>query len=119
TVLAQKLSQVIGVGDVSVGGSSLPAVRVQLNPLALAHYGIALDDVRQAIAQSSPMNPRGEVESRQRRWEVQTNDQLRTAREYLPLIVRYKDGAAVRLRDVAQVSDSVENRYSSGFHNDR
>ncbi len=119
TILAQKLSQISGVGEVSVGGSSLPAVRVQLNPNALAHYGIALDEVRRAISEANSLKPRGAVESGDRNWQVQTSDQLRRAEEYLPLIIRYRDGAPVRLGDVAKVLDSVEDRYSSGFYNDR
>jgi multidrug efflux pump len=119
TILAQKLSQVSGVGEVTVGGSSLPAVRVQLNPHALAHYGIALDEVRRAINETNSLRPRGMVEEGDRHWQVEVSGQLRKASEYLPLIIRYRDGAPVRLGDVAKVTDSVEDRYSSGFHNDR
>lgn len=119
TILAQKISQISGVGEVTVGGSSLPAVRVQLNPHALAHYGIALDEVRRAISATNSLNPRGALEQGERSWQVQTSDQLRRAEQYLPLIIRYRDGAPVRLGDVARVTDSVEDRYSSGFHNDR
>jgi len=119
TILAQKISQIAGVGEVTVGGSSLPAVRVQLNPNALAHHGIALDEVRRAIGETNSLKPRGSVEQGDRAWQVQTSDQLRRAEQYLPLIIRYRDGAPVRLRDVAKVTDSVEDRYSSGFHNDR
>lgn len=119
TILAQKLAQVNGVGEVTVGGSSLPAVRVQLNPHALAHYGIALDEVRRAIGETNSLRPRGMLEQGDRRWQVEISGQLRKAEEYLPLIVRYRDGAPVRLGDVARVTDSVEDRYSNGFHNDR
>ena len=119
TVLAQKISQINGVGEVSVGGSSLPAVRVQLNPHALAHHGIALDEVRRTISSANSIRPRGAIESADRQWQVQISDQLRRAEEYLPLIIRYRDGAPIRLGDVAKVTDSVEDRYSSGFHNDR
>jgi len=119
TILAQKLSQVNGVGEVQVWGSSLPAVRIQLNPNALAHHGIALDEVRRAINQTNSLRPRGMIEAGERHWQVQTSDQLRRAAEYRPLIIRYKDGAPVRLSDVATVTDSVENRYASGFHNHR
>lgn len=119
TILAQKLAQVSGVGEVTVGGSSLPAVRVQLNPHALAHYGIALDEVRRAIGETNSLRPRGMLEQGDRRWQVEISGQLRRAEEYLPLIIRYRDGAPVRLGDVARVTDSVEDRYSSGFHNDR
>ena len=119
TVLAQKVSQIQGVGEVSVGGSSLPAVRVQLNPHALSHHGIALDEVRRAIANANSIRPRGSVEAGGRQWQVQISDQLRRAEEYLPMIIRYREGAPVRLGDVAKVTDSVEDRYSNGFHNDR
>ena len=117
TVLAQKISQISGVGEVTMGGSSLPAVRVQVNPNALAHYGVALDEVRQAIADAAPMGPQGQLDSAGQRWEVGTPEQPRSAREYDSLIVRHLDGAVIRLSQVAKVSDSVENRYSSGFHN--
>ncbi len=119
TVLAQKISQVNGVGEVMVWGSSLPAVRVQLNPNALAQHGIALDEVRNAIAATNSVRPRGVIEHDDRNWQVQISGQLRRADEYRPLIIRYRDGAPVRLGDVATVTDSVEDRYSSGFHNDR
>lgn len=119
TILAQKLSQVNGVGEVTVGGSSLPAIRVQLNPQALAHHGIALDEVRRAIGDTNSLRPRGVIEGDGRQWQVQLSSQLRRAADYAPLIIKYVDGAPVRLGDVALVSDSVENRYSMGFHNDR
>ncbi|CUJ34888.1 efflux RND transporter permease subunit [Achromobacter sp. 2789STDY5608621] len=117
TVLAQKLSQIVGVGEVTLGGSSLPAVRVQVNPNALAHYGMALDDLRQSIANAAPMGPQGQLDSADQRWEVGTPGQPRTADDYNGLIVRHQDGATIRLAQIARVSDSVENRYSSGFHN--
>jgi multidrug efflux pump len=119
TILAQKLSQVSGVGEVQVWGSALPAVRVQLNPNALAHHGISLDEVRRAIGDTNSVRPRGMIEHGDRHWQVQISDQLRRAAEYRPLIIRYRDGAPVRLGDVATITDSVENRYASGFHNDR
>ncbi|MBI5692230.1 MAG: efflux RND transporter permease subunit [Verrucomicrobia bacterium] len=119
TILAQKISQINGVGEVVVGGSSLPAVRVQLNPHALSHYGIALDEVRRAIGATNSLRPRGTIEDGARQWEVQVSGQLRKAEEYLPLVIRYRNGAPVRLGDVAKVSDSVEDRHSMGFHNDR
>ncbi len=118
TLLAQKISQVNGVGEVAVWGSSLPAVRVQLNPNALAHEGIPLDDVRRAISATNAIAPLGVVERGEQQWQVQVSGQLRGAARYRPLIIRYRNGAPVRLQDVALVTDSVENRYSSGFHND-
>ncbi|WP_373798020.1 efflux RND transporter permease subunit [Achromobacter insuavis] len=117
TVLAQKLSQIVGVGEVTLGGSSLPAVRVQVNPNALAHYGVAPTDLRQSIATAAPMGPQGQLHSADQRWEVGTPGQPRTADDYNGLIVRHQDGATIRLAQIARVSDSVENRYSSGFHN--
>jgi multidrug efflux pump len=119
TILAQKISQMNGVGEVTVGGSSLPAIRVQLNPNALAHHGIALDEVRTAIGDANSLRPGGAIEAGDRKWEVRGSAQLRHARDYLPLVIRYVDGSPVRLGDVATVTDSVENRQSSGFHNDR
>lgn len=119
TILAQKLSQVSGVGEVQVGGSSLPAVRVALEPRLLDQYGIALDEVRQAIAASNALKPKGAVEDPQRRWQVQASDQLAKAADYMPMIIRYQNGAAVRLGDVASVTDGVEDRYNSGFYNDQ
>ncbi|MGC4030075.1 MAG: efflux RND transporter permease subunit [Steroidobacteraceae bacterium] len=118
TVIAQKLAQVAGVGEVSVEGSSLPAVRVQLNPGALAHHGIALDEVRSAIVAANALRPLGALEDADHRWDVRLSEPLRHAADYLPLIVREQDGAPVRLADVATVTDSVENRYTDGFHND-
>ncbi|WP_341707578.1 efflux RND transporter permease subunit [Halopseudomonas sp.] len=119
TILAQKLAQISGVGEVSVDGASLPAVRVQLDAGALLHYGIALDDVRSAIANSNALRPLGVIEQGEHRWQVQTSDSLRTAAAYRLLVIRHQDGAVVRLGDVAKVTDSVEDRYSSGFHNER
>ncbi|MFM9081119.1 MAG: efflux RND transporter permease subunit, partial [Opitutaceae bacterium] len=119
TILAQKIAQINGVGEVSAGGSSLPAVRVQLNPHALSHYGIALDEVRRAISSTNSLRPRGVIGDGDRSWEVHISSQLRRAEEYLGLVIRYRDGSPVRLGDVATVSDSVEDRYSVGFHNDR
>ncbi|BCQ69032.1 acriflavine resistance protein B [Pseudomonas sp. Eqa60] len=118
TILSQSLSQVQGVGEVQVGGSSLPAVRIELEPQLLNQYGVALDDVRNAIANANQRRPKGSVEDGQRLWQIQANDQLEKARDYEPLIIHYKDGAALRLKDVAKVSDGVEDRYNSGFFND-
>ena len=118
TVLAQKLSQVTGVGEVQIGGSSLPAVRVALEPRLLDQYGIALDEVRNAIVQASVDRPKGALEDDQRHWQIQANDQLDKAADYRPLVIRYQNNAPVRLGDVAQVVDGVEDRYNSGFYND-
>ncbi len=118
TILAQSLSQVPGVGEVQIGGSSLPAVRVELEPQLLNQYGLALDDVRSAIAAANQRRPKGAVEDAGRHWQVGASDQLEKAADYEPLILRYQDGAALRLKDVAKVRDAVEDRYNSGFYND-
>lgn len=118
TVIAQKLSQVQGVGKIEIGGSSLPAVRVQLEPRLLDQYGVALDEVRNAIDQANQDRPKGDVADADRHWQIQANDQLRKAAQYQDLIIRYQNNAPVRLGDVAKVADSVENRYNSGFYND-
>nr|WP_237027669.1 multidrug efflux RND transporter permease subunit MdtC [Pectobacterium polaris] len=117
TQLSQKISQMEGVGDVSIGGSSLPAVRVALNPVALFNQGISLDEVRQAIAQANVRQPLGNVENSQKSWQIQTNDELKTADAYAPLIIHYNNGAAVRLSDVATVEDSVQNARNAGMAN--
>ncbi|WP_114861883.1 efflux RND transporter permease subunit [Azospirillum brasilense] len=117
TVLQQKLSQVEGVGQVSIGGSSLPAVRVELNPRALFQYGIGLEDVRAAIASANANAPKGAVEDGELRFQIYTNDQARKAEEYRSLVIAYRNGAAVRLSDVAEVSDSVEDLRNAGITN--
>lgn len=119
TVLAQSLSQVNGVGEVQIGGSSLPAVRIELEPRQLEHYGLALDDVRTAINSANQRRPKGAVANDDHNWQIQANDQLFKAADYAPLIIRYQDGATLRLRDVAKVSDAVEDRYNAGFFNDQ
>ncbi|HEJ7064281.1 multidrug efflux RND transporter permease subunit MdtC [Serratia marcescens] len=115
TQLAQKISQTEGVGDVSVGGSSLPAVRVELNPSALFNQGVSLDTVRQAIANANVRRPQGAVENPQQRWQIQANDALKTAEAYRPLIVHYNNGSAVHLADVAEVNDSVQDVRNAGM----
>ncbi len=117
TQLAQTLSQIDGVGDVDVGGSSLPAVRVDLNPQALFNQGVSLDAVRTAISNANVRKPQGALEDGTHRWQVQTNDELKTAAEYQPLIIHHKNGAAVRLSDVATVTDSVQDVRNAGMTN--
>jgi len=114
TVLAQRVSQVEGVGQVTVGGGALPAVRVEVNLPALNRTGIALEDVRTAIAATNANRPKGLVESADRNWQIGANDQAKTAADYLPLIVAYRNGAGVRLGDLANVIDSVENIRNAG-----
>lgn len=115
TQLAQKLAQIEGVGDVTVGGSSLPAVRVALNPQALFNQGVSLDAVREAISNANQRRPQGAVDDREQRWQLRTNDKLQTASEYQPLVVHYNKGAAVKLSDVATVEDSVQDVRNAGM----
>ena len=117
TQLAQTIAQIDGVGDVDIGGSSLPAVRVALNPQALFNQGVSLDDVRSAISDANVRRPQGAVEDASRRWQLQTNDELKTAAEYQPLIVHYNNGAAVRLGDVATITNSVQDVRNAGMTN--
>ncbi len=118
TILSQSLSQVPGVGEVQIGGSSLPAVRIELEPQLLNQYNVSLDDVRTTIDGTNVRRPIGFVEDGERQWQVQANDQLDKADDYKPLIIRYQDGSVLRLSDVAKVTDGVEDRYNSGFYND-
>ncbi|WP_423595588.1 multidrug efflux RND transporter permease subunit [Roseateles sp. MS654] len=117
TVLAQRLAQVDGVGQVNVGGGALPAVRVELNPDKLAANGIALDTVRQAIGNTNANRPKGAVEDSDRYWQIGANDQARSASDYAPVVLSYRDGAALRLRDVADVVDSVQDVRNYGASN--
>jgi multidrug efflux pump len=117
TVLAQKLSQVEGVGEVSVSGGSLPAVRVELTPQALYKYGIGLEDVRAALASANAHSPKGGIDVGRQRYQIYSNDQAAKAADYKPLVVAYRNGAAVRLTDVGEVLDSVENLRTLGLSN--
>src|SRR5215470_13892225 len=112
-----KLSQVEGIGEVTVGGSSLPAVRIELNPQALAKYGIGLEDVRAALSTTNAHSPKGAIEIGDRHYQIYDNDQANQAGEYRPLIIAYRNGAAVHLSDVAEVNDSVENLRNAGLAN--
>jgi multidrug efflux pump len=117
TILSQKLSQVSGIGQVQIGGSSLPAVRVELNPSALFKYGIGLEDVRAALAAANANTPKGSIDVGGERYQIYTNDQASKAAEYRGLVIAYRNGAAVRLQDVAEVLDSVENVRNLGLAN--
>ncbi|OYV85912.1 MAG: multidrug transporter subunit MdtC, partial [Planctomycetia bacterium 21-64-5] len=117
TILQQKLSQVKGVGQVRAGGGSAPGVRVELNPTIMNHFGVGLDDVRTALANANANRPKGQIADDKRAWSISTTDQLLTAKEYRPLIVVYRNGAAVRLADVATVTDSVEDLRNAGLTN--
>jgi multidrug efflux pump len=117
TVLAQKLSQVEGVGEVAVSGGSLPAVRVELIPPALYKYGIGLEDVRAALGSANAHSPKGGIDVANQRYQIYSNDQARRAEDYKSLIVAYRNGAPVRLTDVGEVIDSVENVRTLGIAN--
>src|SRR5579872_4207385 len=117
TVLSQKLSQVDGVGEVVVGGSSLPAVRAELIPQALFKYGVGLEDVRAALSSANAHSPKGGIDVGEQRFQIYANDQANKAEDYKSLIVAYRNGAPVRLSDVGQVTDSVENLRNAGLAN--
>ncbi len=117
SILQQKLSQIEGVGQVFVGGSSLPAVRVDLNPTVLNNAGIGLDDVRTVLGEVNANRPKGQLADATTEWQIGATDQLRKAEEYRPIIVAYRRGAPVRLSDVADVHDSVEDVRSWGLAN--
>jgi multidrug efflux pump len=117
TVLAQKLSQVDGIGEVVVGGSSLPAVRVDLIPQAVYKYGIGLEDVRAALASANAHSPKGGIDVGDQRYQIYANDQANKAADYQSLIIAYRNGAAVHLSDVGEVTDGVENLRNAGLAN--
>ena len=117
TVLAQKLSQVDGIGEVVVGGSSLPAVRAELIPQALYKYGVGLEDVRAALSSANAHSPKGGIDVGDQRYQIYANDQANKANDYKSLIVAYRNGAPVRLSDVGEVTDSVENLRNAGLAN--
>lgn len=119
TILQQKLSQVPGVGQVNVGGGSAPAVRVEVNPTVLNHFGLGLEDVRTRLATANANRPKGQIADGERAWSLSTTDQLLQADEYRPLIVAYRNGAPVRLGDVASVTDSFEDLRAFGLFNAR
>ena len=114
-VLQQRISQIPGVGQVIIGGSALPAVRVELNPQALFKYGIGLEDVRAALASANANAPKGAIEQDERHYQIYTNDQASHAADYKPLVIAYRNGSPVRLSDVATIEDSVEDLRNAGF----
>ena len=116
-VLSQRLSQISGIGQVIIGGAALPAVRVELNPQALFKYGIGLEDVRAALASANANSPKGAIEADGLHYQLYTNDQASHAADYRPLVIAYRNGAAVRLSDVADMQDSVENLRNAGLAN--
>ena len=117
TIMQQRLSQVQGVGQVSVGGSSLPGVRVDVNPTQLNSYGLGLQDVASMLSQQNANSPKGQITDEATSADVTTNDQLLRAADYMPLVVGYHNGAAVKLSDIAQVYDSTENIRAAGYVN--
>ncbi len=119
TILSQSLAQVSGVGEVQIGGSSLPAVRIAVEPQLLNQYNLSLDEVRTAVSNANQRRPMGFVEDAERNWQVRANDQLESAKDYEPVVIRQQNGTILRLSDVATITDGVENRYNSGFFNDQ
>jgi multidrug efflux pump len=117
TIMQQRLSQLQGVGQVSVGGSSLPAVRVEVNPTQLNGYGLGLQDVASMLSRQNANSPKGQITNSATSADIITNDQLLKAVDYMPLVVGYHNGAAVKLSDVANVQDSTENIRAAGFVN--
>src|SRR5215471_1473449 len=117
TIMAQKLAQVSGVGQVIVGGSSLPSVRIELIPMALNKNGIGLEQVRGVLSTANANKPKGHFSDDQRMWEVGANDQLFKAVDYEPLVVAYHNGTAVRISDVGRAQDSVEDLRNAGYAN--
>ncbi len=119
SILQQKVSQIPGVGQVFVGGSALPAVRVDVNPTLLNRMGLGLEDVRTALANANANVAKGEITGSERAYSLATTDQLLTAEEYKPLIIRYRNGGAVRVQDIADVTDSVEDLRTAGLANNK
>jgi multidrug efflux pump len=117
SIVQQKLSQVKGVGQVFVWGSALPAVRVDVSPTKLNNLGLNLEDVRVALGASNANRPKGDLTNENRTWALSTTDQLRKAAEYQPLVIAYRNGGAVKLSDIATVSDSVEDIRTAGLAN--
>jgi multidrug efflux pump len=116
-IIQQKLSQIAGVGDVELNGASLPAIRIELNPRALFQYGIGLEDVRAAVSAANANSPKGDIQQKGQRFEVYANDTATLANDYKTLIVAYRNNSPVRLQDVAEVFDGVENVRNLGTFN--
>jgi len=119
TVLSQKIAQLPGVGLVSISGGEKPSVRIQANPTALASYGLSLEDLRTALGQANVNQAKGNLDSSQQSFTIWANDQLMTADAYKPIVISYKNGAPVRIMDVADVVDSAENVKLAAWENDR
>src|SRR3984893_5055619 len=118
TTLAQKISQLPGVGLVTISGGQKPAVRVQANPTALASYGLSLEDLRIALANANQDQAKGNIDGPRQAYTIGANDQIFSSAEYKPIIIGYKNGAPVRVQDVAKVIDSVENTSQAAWFND-
>src|SRR5580692_8447086 len=116
-VLQQELSQISGVGQVMINGSALPAVRVELDPLQLSHYGIGLEDIRSALSNTNANSPKGDIDIGAHRWQIYTNDQANHAADYKRLVIAYRNGDPVLLQDVADVEDSVQDLRNLGLAN--
>jgi multidrug efflux pump len=116
-ILQQRLSQLPGIGEVDISGSALPAVRVEINPTAIFHYGIGLEDIRAALASANANSPKGAIEDDNAHYQLYANDQATKAAQYRDLVIAYRNGAAVKLSDVAEVTDSVEDLRNAGLVN--
>jgi multidrug efflux pump len=119
SVIAQKLRQIPGIGEVFIGGGAKPAVRVQVNPGLMNTFGISLENVRTVLSAANSNRPKGQLSDLEHAWGVATTDQLFRAHEYRPLIVAWRNGSPVRLADIGTVSDSVEDVRNAGFINGR
>jgi multidrug efflux pump len=117
TILQPALSQIEGIGQVTIGGAAAPAVRVELNPMTLFKYGIGLEDVRAALTSANAHSPKGAIEDGERHFQLYTNDQATKPEDYQPLVIAYRNGAAVRLTDVASVEEGPENLRNAGLAN--
>lgn len=116
-ILQQQLSSIKGVGQVELGGSSLPAVRIELNPHALFKYGIGFEDVRAALASTNAHTPKGFIDEGDKRYQLATNDQATQAKDYRDLIIAYRNHAPVMLKNISTIKDDVENLHNAGFFN--
>src|SRR6204780_366760 len=116
-ILQQRLSQLPGIGEVDISGAALPAVRVEINPGEIFHYGIGLEDIRAALASANANSPKGAIEDDDFHYQVYANDQASHADQYRDLVIAYRNGAPVRLSDIAEVVDSVEDLRNAGLVN--
>ncbi len=119
SILGQRISQVDGVGQVEVNGSALLSVRVEVNPTIINQYGIALEQVRAAINSANASGPKGFIEGSDKRWQIDVNDQAKRAIDYQDLIVAWRNGAPIRLKDIAEIKDSVQDVRNAGSVNGR